>query len=253
GVAGRQDEQHGALDVFRGRASAVVAPLVRAEEFCPLLSAHFSPSGMKLDYLFMGRELQLDLPLYGTFIAENLQNALALFATLAEHRLIPQPDPRKIADSLSSISIPGRMEPLAEYPRMILDCGHCPTAAAAISETMESHFDSEPAVAVIGMAVDKDHAGFFEALARWKGWKGMVCYTLPHPRGASAETLASRAAPYFPSVLWRTNLSEALELANSLTENYTRLIAAGSAYGVGPASDWGKTHGRRSAPRKNRT
>jgi hypothetical protein len=43
------------------------------------------------------------------------------------------------------------------------------------------------------MMAEKDHEGFFRALAAWPGWQWVWCYTADSPRAAAAGDLAAVA------------------------------------------------------------
>lgn len=256
GIAGAQDSDHDAYGVFERRASEVNADLSLAADLCPVLAQDFSPHGMHLRFSFLGQPLTLDLPLLGPFLIENLQNALAMFGELVRRNLLPQPDNESVIAALRNLKLPGRMELLAYLPtsgatsdlRLIADSGHCPTGARAIAEAMRRHFPDGQACAVVGMADEKDHLGFFQELARWGGWRGVICYRLDSPRAADATALAAAAGAVFSGVRVAKDLTEALEFAIFDSEKYTNVIVAGSAYSVAAASQWGAKHGRRSAP-----
>jgi folylpolyglutamate synthase/dihydropteroate synthase len=95
---------------------------------------------MEVVYDFEGRPLSLSLALYGDFQAENIQNALAVFARLRAAGLIPRIGRRAIGAALARFGVPGRMERVCRRPEMIVDGGHCPTAAAAVARAMAAHF-----------------------------------------------------------------------------------------------------------------
>lgn len=252
GIVGAQDAEHGAREVFEQRARDVNADLKSAAELCPVISREFSPQGMRLRFSFLEQPLDLDLPLLGPFLVENLQNALAMFGSLVQRGLVDQLKTESIAQALRGLKLPGRMELLAQLPgasqdadlRLIADSGHCPTGARAIAESMRAHFGSETACAVVGMAEEKDHMGFFRELAGWPGWRRIVVYRLDSPRAAEPQALFEAAKHNFSCVDKAKNLTEALEFANLASEKYTNVIVVGSAYSIAAATQWGAKYGR---------
>lgn len=249
GVMTRQDASGEAEAVFRSRALAVSAELSDAGALCPILSAEYHPRGMRLVYEFEGEALELNLPLFGPFVAENLQGALAMFAELRRRGLITRISRERIAGALQSLRLPGRMQPAwlnaTGEPQLLIDSAHCPTGAAALAESIQAHFGSIPAVLVAGMMSDKQHDGFFEALGRWPHWRKVICYKIDTPRAESAESLARFAASAGPDVKIAPDLMTALELAAIEAEEGYRLIAAGSIYPVASILDWSRNHVRK--------
>ncbi|MCE5230075.1 hypothetical protein LLG95_10820 [bacterium] len=233
-VMGSQEDSGAAEAVFRLRAEAVGAPLAPAAGVCPITRIYAHPGGLDLDFSFEGRPLQIRTPLLGPFQSENIQNALAVLACLRARGGASGLTPGAIAGALGRLELPGRMQRIAGEPEWILDGGHCPTAAAAIARAMEAHFGSEPAIALVGMMDDKDHDAFFRALARWRGWRAIVCYKPPSPRALPAEELAKKALQFFGQVNSYDDLDQAIQKTVRLAEKRIRVVACGTLYGIGP-------------------
>jgi dihydrofolate synthase / folylpolyglutamate synthase len=234
--------------VFRRRSIETSAPLVPAPDLAPLLAEQYHHRGMTLTYGWEGGELRLDLPLYGPFLSENLQGALAVYRGLVERKQVPSQSAEAIAQALAGLQLPGRMQrvKLRDRPEVsfFLDGAHCPTGASAVARALFAHFGASPAVAVVSMMADKDHPGFFRSLAAWPHWRRVICCGLNSPRSASVETLAGAARPFFSDVRVCPDLSAALELGLQGCESGDTLIALGSILAVGPAFDWSLSHGR---------
>lgn len=234
GVMGAQEASGAAERVFRLRAANVGAPLASAPDVCPLASLHAHPGGLDLDFVFEGRPLAIRTRLLGPFQSENIQNALAVLARLRERGVATALTNSTIAEALEKLEIPGRMQRVGNAPEWILDGGHCPTAAAALARAMQAHFGAKPALALVGMMDDKDHEGFFAALARWGGWRAVVCYRPPSQRSLPAEKLAETARRHFAHVDFCDDLAEALQKIVRLADTNTRVVACGTLYGIGP-------------------
>lgn len=251
-VVNRQAESD-ATRVFERHAREVGAPLQVLEDD-PRIRTAFGPEGIDASFPFAGRTLRARLPVFGPFLVENLQGALAML-----ERLVPREELAErietFEDALARMvpegRLEGRMQPCPGYPRLIVDGGHCPSAAAAVAEAMRAHFPpGTRAAVVVGMASDKEHRAFFEALAGdgslrrgWDGWTGLVCYPIPSPRATPPESLARAAAGLFPWIRTAGSLTEALEFATGSDEKNEGIVATGSVYGVAGALGWGGIHG----------
>lgn len=248
GIANRQDEP-GVIGVFDARSQQTGAPLLRAEERVPLLAAAYSPEGMQLHFAFGPETLNLELPLYGPFLTENLQGVLALYQELVRRKAIPGLPLAEIEQALTGLRLPGRMQPLtiagAPDARMIVDGAHCPIGARAVASALEAHFGETPAIAVVGMMADKNHDAFFRALGSWPHWEKILVYQIDSiPRAASTERLIGAAGSHFSAVEGAPNLQTALHLALDQAASRAMIIALGSIFSVGPVMDWSCCHGR---------
>lgn len=251
GVVCQQLEGGGAAEVFQARSAETGAPLADASRLCPILAQAFDTHGMKLQLRFEGEAIDLRLPFYGPFLIENIQGALAAFAELRSRGSIPARPPRQvISDAFTSLCLPGRMEPLRKdahgVPTLLVDSAHCPTGAAAVAAAMETHFGNSPAIAVVGMMMDKDHEAFFKSLAGWPGWNRIICYTAATARAEPADSLAARARGFFSAVDACPDLNSALESAAIHAEKGPRVVALGSIYSVAWAQDWSRQDGRKA-------
>lgn len=247
GVAAAQDEAGGAMEVFERRAREVGARLDRAADLCPIHQVRPTREGLTLAIGFEGRRLDMHLPLFGTFQAENLQNALAMLARLREERRIPITSDETIIEALSRLRVPGRMERVLSRPgapEVFVDGGHCPTAATALARTMAGHFGTEPAGLIVGMMAEKDHEAFLAALARWPGWRWIWLYPPPSARAADPETLAEAARRFFCYTRVFQNLEQVLNSLPHNADDVSRIVATGSLYSVARFEDWGADYGR---------
>ncbi len=248
GVATRQGGSE-AMKVFEARAGETDAPLIRAADCVPLLRETYTEDGMNLVFDLEGEKLSLELRLFGPFFPENLQGVLALYLEMAQRHLIPRLTVETIVSALTEMRLPGRMEPLpipgSQDVRLFVDGAHCPTGASAVARAMQAHFGTRQASAVVGMMADKDHAGFFQALAGWPRWKRVYTFQLAStPRAAPASLIAEAARPFFPEVEVCPNIQTALRLALDQAEDREMIIALGSIFSIGSVSEWSRCYGR---------
>ncbi len=239
GVFTTQEPSGAAETVFRRRAAETGAQLDSAAQFVPLRACRADSKGLQLDFEFAGAPLPLRTALLGPFQAENLQGALAMVAALHARGLLPSPPPA-LLPALQSLQVPGRMQRLSgRLPEWIVDGAHCPTGAGALAAALEAHFGDQPALALVAMVEEKDHDGFFAALARWPGWRAVICTTAPTPRALPAPALAAAARRYFPDVRVYPQLDVALQQTTRLAEEtHIRAVACGSMYTIAPVQAW---------------
>ena len=123
--------------------------------------------------------------LLGPHQVENVRAAVAA----AEH-LVPGPGlAEAVRRGLDKAGVPGRLEPVrAGGTWFLIDGGHNPAAGRAVAAALRAHFPGARVVAVVGMAEDKEHRAFLEALAPVVG--DFVFTRAQSPRAVGPERLA---------------------------------------------------------------
>jgi dihydrofolate synthase / folylpolyglutamate synthase len=133
-------------------------------------------------------------------------------------------DPAVVERVAAGITVPGRMQVVAERPLTILDGAHNPSGVEALAAALPAR----PFVAVVAILDDKDAASMLRALL--PRVTRFVCTAAPSPRALSPATLASlveqlgATAEIVPAP--RAAVARAQELAG--TEG--AVIATGSIY-----------------------
>jgi dihydrofolate synthase/folylpolyglutamate synthase len=182
----------------------------------------------------------IELRAAGRFQRRNF--ALACAATEA---FFGQLDPALAADVAAALTIPGRLERVAEDPPTLLDAAHNPDGAAALAEGLDEIAGDRPVVACLAALGDKDAAAMVRALA--PALRGAVCSELEpaalsargmpgvtsHSAGKLAAAcgevgLAAEQEPDFGAALRRAR-ELALELPGGM------LLVTGSHYVLAPA------------------
>jgi dihydrofolate synthase/folylpolyglutamate synthase len=175
----------------------------------------------------------------GRFQRRNL--ALALAAAEAFHGPL---EPELVAAVAAGVSVPGRLELVAEEPPTYLDAAHNVAAAAALAESLPEVAGPGPVTACLAMLSEKDAAGAVAALA--PVLDRVVCTEIP------AETLHSQGRPGASSrpagdlaricraagleAEAEPRLAEALARSRQLAEAAGRsLLVTGSHYLLAPA------------------
>jgi dihydrofolate synthase/folylpolyglutamate synthase len=178
--------------------------------------------------------------------AGRFQRRNFALAVAAAEAFLGALDPGRVAEVAAGITIPGRLELLAEGPPVYVDAAHNADGAAALAESLPEIAASRPAVACLAMLRDKDAAAMIAALA--PVLERAVCTELPagalqargrpgaasHPAGELARAcgaagLAAEAEPDFAAAIRRgRDLATAAEGI---------LLVTGSHYVRSPARD----------------
>jgi dihydrofolate synthase/folylpolyglutamate synthase len=98
-------------------------------------------------------------------------------------------DPALVADVAGRVTVPGRMQVVAERPLTIYDGAHNPSGVEALAAALPEALGGRPLVAVVSILDDKDAAGMLRALVG-KTFKAVFTSTT-NPRALSPATLAS--------------------------------------------------------------
>lgn len=121
--------------------------------------------------------------------ANQLLNAAAVLAALDALKERLPVAMGAIRQGLITVELPGRFQVLPGKPAIVLDVAHNPHAAGVLSENLSNMGFFPETWAVFGMLADKDIAGVVRLLRdRVDHW---LPTSLPGPRGASAEQLAT--------------------------------------------------------------
>jgi dihydrofolate synthase / folylpolyglutamate synthase len=185
-----------------------------------------------------GREVRLRAP--GEFQRRNFAIACAATEAFLGHL-----DRDLVSQVAAAVTVPGRLEPIAEHPRVYVDAAHNPAGAAALARSLPALAAGRRTIGVLAILADKDAAAMVAALA--PVLERAVCTELPaaalagHGRpgarsrpaaelvAACAEAgLPAEAEPSFDAALRRGR-----ELAGEEPEGL--LLVAGSHYAIEPA------------------
>ncbi len=123
----------------------------------------------------------------------QINNLATALAALLERVPDATNHSRRLAEGITSVSLPGRLQQVCDQPRVYVDVGHNPLAARAVLDVL-ANSPGRSAKAqchcVIGMLADKDAAGVAKVLGSLvSAW---YCAGLEGERGQSGEELAGR-------------------------------------------------------------
>ena len=115
-----------------------------------------------------GEYRDIALPLFGRHQAENAAVAIAAVETFiggGAVRLATE----VVEGGLGDAASPGRLQPLAADPVVIVDAAHNPHGAEALVAALDEYFDFDEVAFVFGVLADKDAVGMIDVLARVGG------------------------------------------------------------------------------------
>jgi len=177
----------------------------------------------------------------GPFQRRNFATAFA-----AAEAFLGEPLDWDLAEGVAAtVTVPGRLELVAERPPTYLDAAHNPAGAEALAESLPAVSEGRGVVACLAILADKDAAAMIAALA--PSLDRAVCTELPaaalegHGRpGAMSHPAAELAALCEQAGLRaepEPDFAAALERARSLALGPPEgiLLVAGSHYAIGPA------------------
>jgi len=196
-----------------GRVSPEVAALAErtaAEHGATLVVAAEDP----------GEEIQLRAA--GAFQRRNLALARA-----AAEAFLGDVDEVRVAEVAETLTVPGRLERVAEDPPTLLDVAHNPDGAAALAESLGEVSGGRPVVACMAVLADKDARAMLAALA--PALTHLIAAQLPDgpdgPQTGHMDTIAARR----PSVAARELAGVAREagVEAEAVEDFAAAVARG--------------------------
>mgnify|MGYP005846025007 CR=1 FL=1 len=182
-------------------------------------------------------ELALQPALIGDYQRHNAACATAA-AVLLRTQGYAIPD-AAIEQGLREARLPGRLQVVAESPRVVLDSAHNPDAAAALARSIPRLFKYRRLILVLGML--KPHEPM-DTLCHLLPLADAALFTpIDSPRTYAAETLLQHAQAWLASQPTRTprtlltaaHPQEAFQQAISLAEPDDLVLITGSFYLVG--------------------
>lgn len=215
-----------ALEIVETQAAHVAAPVWRLGEEIQVESKSEGWSGHVMSVAgpsFAHRDMQL--PLLGDY-----QPANAALAVAAAH-LIDQVGDRAVREGLAATRWPGRLQVIAQRPRVILDGGHNPAAMIKAGAALRQLIGSEKLVAVFAMLSERDPVLLLNALRTLR--PDTAVFTEPasaHGHSISPDELARI---YGSGAFVERPASAALERASRLAGPDGNVLVCGSLYLVG--------------------
>jgi dihydrofolate synthase/folylpolyglutamate synthase len=191
-------------------AQVSAIPFREGMEFS-LLERNRAVGGQLLKIAGIHREYEdLFLPLYGDHQAHNATVALAAAEAFAGVAL----DEELVRNAFAKASSPGRFEIIKRNPTVIVDAAHNPHGMSALMKTLNSEFDFQRVIGVIGVMADKDVAGLIDEAK--KGLDLFIASQNSSTRAMPTAQLAAIAGEFIPDkslVIAESDLKHAIQSA----------------------------------------
>jgi dihydrofolate synthase/folylpolyglutamate synthase len=221
------------LAVLRDHTTLVLGPV--SPEVAELARRTAAEKGASLIVAPEDPGEEIELRAAGRFQRRNFALARA-----AAEAFLGELDPARAAEVGETLTVPGRLERVAEDPPVFLDAAHNPDGAAALAEGLAEVAAGRPVIACLAVLADKDAAAMVRALApalervictelqpsalAARGLTGAGSHSAAKLAQACADAgLAAESAPDFNAAITRGR-----ELAAALPGGI--LLIAGSHY-----------------------
>lgn len=181
-----------------------------------------SLKGQKLSYKDFK---QMEIPLIGSFQAENAALALEALAVLQEDGLKLKEE--KIRKGFLDSVWPARFEILSKKPYIIADGAHNEDAVKKLMETVRFYFTNHRIIYIMGVLKDKDYTPMIQESASLAEF----IFTITPPnkeRALPAFELAKEVREYNSNVTAADSVEEALEMARLMAGEDGVVLAFGS-------------------------
>ncbi|MFJ7287704.1 bifunctional folylpolyglutamate synthase/dihydrofolate synthase [Curtobacterium sp. NPDC098951] len=187
-----------------------------------------------------GRYDDLFLPLFGRHQADNAAVAIAAVEAFLGRGSQPL-DEDVLSEGLAGATSPGRLQPIAQDPTVVVDAAHNPHGARALAEALPVAFPSGHVVGVVAILGDKDARGFVRALK-----DTVATFVVTQPPGERAldadafarvvvDEVGEDRVVVEPSLA--AALQEARDLADDAEADDAMVLVAGSIVMVGRVMD----------------
>ena len=174
------------------------------------------------------------LSMHGTHQADNA----AMAVTTVEAMLDAPLGAEVVAAAMCDLSVPGRLEVVAERPLVVLDGAHNPDALRSLVASVPEVFPAGRRILVVGALGPRDPGALFDELAHLAPDLVLVC-TAPSPRAVPADQLARSCAERGLDVEAVPDVAEAVRRAVALAGEDDLVLVTGSFYvlsGARPAA-----------------
>ncbi len=228
-VTATRDE---AYEVVRHTASEREAPLVHVPAAYAWTIRESGLIGQTLDLTGPNRRYEaLQIPLAGRHQAENAVTAVSA-AEVLEAQGFPVGE-TAIRRGLARARWPGRLQIIADRPRILLDGAHNPAGAQALASFVAEHRSTLSRLTLVfGVLQDKDWEAMLAPLGPLADQ--IILTHPPADRGADPHDLVA-ADRYCPKVEIAADPGEGLALARAVARSEDTILVTGSLYTVAAA------------------
>lgn len=173
------------------------------------------------------------LPLHGHYQLTNLAIAIASAEALIGRKL----DVEALRDAADVATAPGRMEPLASSPFVMIDAAHNADGVETLVESLREEYPTTRWQLLFGVMGDKNVELMIEHLAPVV--KGVITTAVDEKRAVPAVELAEVVRRIIPDVpaLAAENVEYGLDMARAEAGGEGAVLVTGSIYLVGRVRD----------------
>lgn len=173
------------------------------------------------------------LPLHGLYQLDNLAIATAACEALVGRRL----DVDAIRDAAAVATAPGRMEPLAASPFVMVDGAHNADAVATLVDSLQEEYPTTRWWVLLGVMGEKNVDLMLERLEPVVA--GVVTTAAESPRAIDPESLARRVVKAMPdaTVVTSETVEYGLDMVRAEAGAEGAVLVTGSLYLVGEVRD----------------
>ncbi len=215
-----------ALDVVEEHAARADAQLWRLGQEVKVVARSRGWAGYSLDVSGPGFDYtSLELALLGDYQPANAALAVACAHAISD---VSQEQVRR---GLASARWPGRLQLIAEHPRIVLDGGHNPAALTRAGASLRDLISDDPLVVVFGMLSERDPQQVIAAMRTMR--PDAAVFTEPPSAGTHAIPAARLAEVYGPGSEAIVDVTSALDRAKHIAGRDGNVIVCGSLYLVG--------------------
>ncbi len=173
----------------------------------------------------------LFLPVHGRFQLVNLATAVAATEALLGRKL----DSEAVRDAAAAATMPGRMEPIASGPLVMLDGAHNADGVATLVDSVREEFPTTRWQVVFGVMGDKNVEAMLEHLEPIT--EGVVVTAAASDRAVPPSQLADHVRAAGIPALVSEEVDQALDMARAEAGTEGAVLVTGSLYLVGEVRD----------------
>lgn len=176
---------------------------------------------------------EIFLPLHGRFQLTNLAVAVAACEALVGRKL----DVEAVRDAAAVATAPGRMEPLATSPFVMVDGAHNADGVETLVESLMEEYPTTKWQVLLGVMGEKNVDLIVERLAPIA--RGVVTTAVDSPRALPPNELAKKVAEILPDVpvVPSETVAYGLDMARAEAGVNGAVLVTGSLYLVGRVRD----------------
>ena len=172
---------------------------------------------------------KLSIKLLGEHQRYNAALAIEVIEVLLDLGLTIKPE--AIYKGLGKTKWPGRLDIIHHEPLFLIDGAHNIQGAMALRDAITYYFKNKKIIYLFGSLKDKDYNHILELTIPLS--QVAILVTPPSTRAVSTDLLQKQIQDYCPQVFAAATLKEGTQLALSLADEDSVIVAFGSLYFIG--------------------